>query len=77
VAAVGQIVVELADQPLQLGHTGQAWVERGQVRGEVVEPAGGAGNRVAGMGRGQPVEVSNKCRSQPRATCTRPAPPPT
>ncbi|WP_326546225.1 hypothetical protein QGN32_21425 [Mycolicibacterium sp. ND9-15] len=36
------------------------WVDRGQVRGEVVESARGAGDGAAGMGGGEPVEVGHE-----------------
>ena len=44
----------------KLGQARQRRVDRGQVRGEVVEPARGAGDRAAAVGGGEPVEVGHE-----------------
>ncbi len=49
---------------IELGEAGQVRVDRGQVGGEVVEPAGGAGDGAAGVGGDQPVQVGDERRPQ-------------
>ncbi len=57
---------------VQRGQAGQVRVDRGQMAGEVVEPARRPGDRATAVGGGQPVQVGHERRPQRRGGIAHP-----